>query len=187
MLVGWLIICNGEVAELWNAWIEFAQHVETGLSFLIQMCLAIFLCPLTRMTHCQTFGVCVCIAKASLHICWFLYRPLWISQPPIISSVCGVCVLKREHHCMFAGYCVGHFNHRFFVLFLAWLWLGVLYCTYLNSLYVWTGENSHFKEYHPVTLIVCLQSLRMCLCPPCSSLSSHFSSSCLAWTCLGPR
>ena len=58
-----------------------------------------------------------------------------------ISSVCGVCVLKREHHCMFAGYCVGHFNHRFFVLFLAWLWLGVLYCTYLNSLYVWTGEN----------------------------------------------
>lgn len=57
-----------------------------------------------------------------------------------ISSVCGVCVLKREHHCMFAGYCVGHFNHRFFVLFLAWLWLGVLYCTYLNSLYVWTGE-----------------------------------------------
>ena len=58
-------------------------------------------------------------------------------------SVCGVCVLKREHHCMFAGYCVGHFNHRFFVLFLAWLWLGVLYCTYLNSLYVWTGENSY--------------------------------------------
>lgn len=60
------------------------------------------------------------------------------------SSVCGVCVLKREHHCMFAGYCVGHFNHRFFVLFLAWLWLGVLYCTYLNSLYVWTGEIYHF-------------------------------------------
>ena len=30
-------------------------------------------------------------------------------------------------------------------------------------------------------------SLRMCLCPPCSSLSSLFSSSCLGWTCLGLR
>ena len=42
---------------------------------------------------------------------------------------------------MFAGYCVGHFNHRYFVLFLAWMWLGVLYCTWLNSLYVWTGKH----------------------------------------------
>jgi len=57
-------------------------------------------------------------------------------------SVCGVCILKREHHCMFAGYCVGHFNHRYFVLFLLWLWLGVLYCTYFNSLYVWTEFES---------------------------------------------
>jgi len=53
-------------------------------------------------------------------------------------AVCGVCILKREHHCMFAGYCVGHFNHRYFLLFLAWMWLGVIYCTYFNSLYVWS-------------------------------------------------
>ena len=39
---------------------------------------------------------------------------------------------------MFAGYCVGHFNHRYFLLFLAWMWLGVIYCTYFNSLYVWS-------------------------------------------------
>jgi len=53
-------------------------------------------------------------------------------------TVCGVCVLKREHHCMFAGYCVGHFNHRYFIMFLAWMWVGVLYCTYFNSVYIWT-------------------------------------------------
>ena len=75
------------------------------------------------------------------------------------SSVCGVCILKREHHCMFAGYCVGHFNHRFFVLFLAWLWLGVLYCTYLNSLYVWTEfENvslsAMFKFVFPLLILM---------------------------------
>ena len=32
-----------------------------------------------------------------------------------------------------------------------------------------------------------LQSLRMCRCLLCSSLSSRFSSSCLGWTCPGPR
>jgi palmitoyltransferase len=23
-------------------------------------------------------------------------------------NVCNICILKREHHCMFVGYCVGH-------------------------------------------------------------------------------
>ena len=86
------------------------------------------------------------------------------------SSVCGVCVLKREHHCMFAGYCVGHFNHRFFVLFLAWLWLGVLYCTYLNSLYVWTGEIYHFVNiwftfHRRVRECVPVRHVQVCLPP----------------------
>ena len=35
-----------------------------------------------------------------------------------VCSTCNVCILKREHHCMFAGYCVGHNNHRYFILFL---------------------------------------------------------------------
>ena len=52
-------------------------------------------------------------------------------------TTCGLCILKREHHCMFAGYCVGHFNNRYFILFLAWTWMGVVYCTYLNTVYVY--------------------------------------------------
>jgi len=56
-------------------------------------------------------------------------------------TVCNVCILKREHHCMFAGYCVGHNNHRYFILFLGWMWVGVLYCTFFNSLYVWALEG----------------------------------------------
>lgn len=55
--------------------------------------------------------------------------------------VCSICILKREHHCMFAGYCVGLNNHRYFILFLGWLWLGVLYCTYFNTLYIWELEG----------------------------------------------
>ena len=42
---------------------------------------------------------------------------------------------------MFAGYCVGHYNHRYFLLFLAWLWVGVLYCIYFNTTYLWNMEG----------------------------------------------
>lgn len=42
--------------------------------------------------------------------------------------VCGVCVQKMDHHCPWIGNCVGHANHRYFYLFLLYLWLGVVYC-----------------------------------------------------------
>ena len=27
-------------------------------------------------------------------------------------------------------------------MFLAWLWLGVLYCTYFNSVYIWSQDGA---------------------------------------------
>jgi len=38
--------------------------------------------------------------------------------------VCNVCVLKRDHHCIFTGNCVGALNHRHFIVFCAWVWVG---------------------------------------------------------------
>ena len=45
------------------------------------------------------------------------------------------------------------------------------------------------RSYHFVNILLTCssQSSRMCPCPPCSSLSSPFSSSCLEWTCPGLR
>ena len=35
-------------------------------------------------------------------------------------SYCSCCILRRDHHCVFIGNCVGFKNTRFFLNFLIW-------------------------------------------------------------------
>lgn len=43
-------------------------------------------------------------------------------------SVCGVCILRMDHHCVFVATCVGFYNHKFFVSFVFYAFLG---CTFV--------------------------------------------------------
>ena len=42
-------------------------------------------------------------------------------------SVCKQCVMKMDHHCPWFNGCIGHFNHRYFFLFMAYTWVGCVY------------------------------------------------------------
>ncbi|KNC50919.1 uncharacterized protein AMSG_07161 [Thecamonas trahens ATCC 50062] len=47
--------------------------------------------------------------------------------------VCKRCVLKMDHHCPWIHNCVGFYNHRYFVLFLIYMWAGCLYVAFMSS------------------------------------------------------
>jgi len=49
--------------------------------------------------------------------------------------ICNVCVLKRDHHCIFTGNCVGYRNQRYFFTLLAYLTVSATYANYLNMDY----------------------------------------------------
>jgi len=48
-------------------------------------------------------------------------------------TICKKCVLKMDHHCPWVMNCVGHQNHKFFVLFLLWLWIACMYIAALSA------------------------------------------------------
>lgn len=67
---------------------------------------------------------------------------------------CNVCILKRDHHCMFASNCIGLYNHRYFIAFLIYFFIGTTYCFFYNSYYIWVVHgDSYINWLTPVKMI----------------------------------
>eukprot|EP01063_Lacrimia_lanifica_P006612 TRINITY_DN1410_c0_g2_i2.p1 TRINITY_DN1410_c0_g2~~TRINITY_DN1410_c0_g2_i2.p1 ORF type:complete len:302 (+),score=99.30 TRINITY_DN1410_c0_g2_i2:111-1016(+) len=78
--------------------------------------------------------------------------------------VSGALVLKMDHFCPWVGQCVGHHNHRYFLLFLIYLWCSVAYAVVTILLHRWrfienvrANEMLYRAEESTVTLclVVC--------------------------------
>ncbi|XP_030842045.1 palmitoyltransferase ZDHHC16 isoform X2 [Strongylocentrotus purpuratus] len=57
-------------------------------------------------------------------------------------SVCRTCILKMDHHCPWINNCVGHFNHRYFMLFCIYMSIGCIYVT----ISVWPQFRDEFFD-----------------------------------------
>lgn len=74
-------------------------------------------------------------------------------------SVCGVCVLKLDHHCPWVNNCINFTNYKYFILFLGYALLYCLYIAFTTVMYmelIWSvsGREVRFgRSFGPFTSI----------------------------------
>lgn len=63
-------------------------------------------------------------------------------------SVCGVCVLKLDHHCPWVNNCINFTNYKFFILFLGYALMYCLYVAFSTVIYmeqIWSASGREGK------------------------------------------
>ncbi|KAH8336905.1 hypothetical protein KR059_008115, partial [Drosophila kikkawai] len=70
-------------------------------------------------------------------------------------KICKVCVLKRDHHCLYTGCCIGLRNHRFFMGFIFYLFVGSVYALVYNSIYMWIIQGHIYCNWLTLLKLTC--------------------------------
>ena len=111
----------------------FWLHVCVGLYLYLNTMSAFVLLMRTDTTTSRN-GV---IMPSNLKAGWRFCSSCEANAPPRSYHCwcCDICVLRRDHHCVFAGHCIGFANHRYFLSLMFHVSVGALYCNYLNMDY----------------------------------------------------
>jgi palmitoyltransferase len=64
-------------------------------------------------------------------------------------TTCNTCIVKRDHHCIFTACCVGHYNQRYFLMFIFYLFVSTLYSFIYNNYFIWKRIEFEF----PITIV----------------------------------
>lgn len=92
--------------------------------------------------HLRRCGKCVTIRPRKPHIGLKPYRAHHC-------KVCDRCVLKMDHHCVFLAQCIGHFNYKYFCLFVVYAILSCgLYVVVSTPASSFLGPVSLHPWYH---------------------------------------
>ncbi|KAG8146700.1 hypothetical protein E2320_013822 [Naja naja] len=80
---------------------------------------------------------------------------------------CNVCVLRRDHHCLLLGQCLGYQNYRYFLCLLLYGSVALLYSSLLNAHVVWMLLEEGGLAY-TVLLLLLPWLMFLMACWPCA-------------------
>ncbi|XP_070538489.1 probable palmitoyltransferase ZDHHC24 [Ptychodera flava] len=118
-------------------------YPEYGTMYVVYVCIGAYLYLNTMGNFLMMIYIDITsgsrVLPAILKPGW-RYCPMCMQNSPPRSFhcfQCNICIMKRDHHCVFAGKCVGYYNQRYYFVTLIYLTLGALYANYLNFDHAW--------------------------------------------------
>lgn len=116
---------------VWETWILFTYYPEPEFIKYFHLALIGFLTMniignfyyLQRIDSSAKRKNLPSILYSSWKYCHFCQ----INCPPRAyhCPVCDECILRRDQHCMFSGSCVGFYNHRYYLMALIYVMIGL--------------------------------------------------------------
>ncbi|XP_041446976.1 palmitoyltransferase ZDHHC20-A-like [Xenopus laevis] len=76
-------------------------------------------------------------------------------------TVCDICILKLDHHCVFLNNCVGFSNYKFFLLFLLYVPLLLIFTSAVSlycSILFWTDQLPNMDSKGSAIALFCMST-----------------------------